>query len=249
MENFVVTDLSNINKQRVETEFMRNNQFLCEVSEQQSKKEVISSFTIQSVKYDLKDKVVVVEYNAPIVYDNNLIKLKFVDLQQNIWDKLFWRNKNKKKYKISLIQLNCGFKPLYQIAFDECKLMNLIMPKYDYTHNTICNIKCVFKFKEIEFSNVLNLKEEYPKMFSFSETKRSQYKKAIAITKAQNEMLEDAKKSVLKNSKRDDKESICEIIDDAIQENILIAQKELSIDEKSIKKAKYNKRKNKKVIV
>ena len=213
-------------------DYLFNNRFLCKITKDISVKEITPVYTIRSVKYDVLDKIIVTEIN--IILDN----INLVDsLLKNIWTTYFWKNTNKKKYNITITPLDGRGSELCKRYFIGCKLKNIILPKFDYTHNTITSIKCVFSYKwtKNDIYIIENNKNETIKR-----------KQAIAITKAQNEMLENAKNTVLSSNKCKNKAKICNLIDTAIQENVDSAKSELKTSEDEIKNTQYTKTKKKK---
>ena len=174
--------------------------------------------------------------------NNNISNNDFsmANLIENLQSRWFWKNYNKDTVKISLDYIDMYGFILYKCLFTNCKLTKIITSKLDYSHKTLSTIKCVFKYQDISFIvNVGSNKHNTPTL--------KQKEQALLILKAQNEMLEDAKQTVIKKNVNN-KELVCDAINVAINENIQVVKNDLNLDEKDIKKAKY-KKKNKKVIV
>ena len=217
--------------------FVHNNLFICKIKSQKNGKELVNIWDIQGVKYDFNDKVIVVEFRHNIWNNNNILS----ELCDNLYSFWFWKNFKKNKYEIVIDNVEpCGT-PIYQTTFNNCKLTKIITPKLDYTHKTLFTYKCVFKFSD--FNVKANIKTET----QIIKPTLKDRNKALLILKAQNEMLEDAKQTVIKKN-NGNKDDVCEVIDNAIKENIQRAKIELNSSEKEIKRAKY-KKKNKKPIV
>lgn len=217
--------------------FVHNNLFVCKIYSQKDNKELVNIWDIQSVKYDFNDKIIVVEFKHNL-RNNNILS----ELYKNLYSFWFWKNINKNKYKIEIDNVEqCGTS-IYKTIFNKCKLTKIITPKLDYTHKTVFIYKCVFKFSD--FNITTNFKSEVQTIKPTLKDRN----KALLILKAQNEMLEDAKQTVIKKN-NGDKDEVCEIIDNAIKENIQTAKIELNSNEKEIKSVKYKKKNKKKTIV
>ena len=216
--------------------YLKNNLFICEVKTEKENKEIVKNNDIDNVKYDINDNVIIVEFRHNISNIDFSIK-KLTDNLQSFW---FWKNFKKDKFKITLDYLDIYGCTIYKCLFTNCKLTKIITSKVDYSHKTLSTIKCVFKYKKVLFPlNSGIIKHNTPTL--------KQKEQALLIVKAQNEMLEDAKQTVIKRNVNN-KELVCDAINEAINENIQVVKNDLNLDEKDIKKAKY-KKKNKKVIV
>ena len=214
----------------MEKTYLANNLFVCSIKKQSNKKDILNECDIQNVKFDINDKVIVVEFRHNINSENFKLQ-ELVDNMYSIW---FWKNFKKEKYNITIDNLDKYGAVIFQNVFTNCKLTKIITSKLDYSHVTVSTIKCVFKYKKVEFPFSLPIEVKTPSL--------KQKEQAVLILKAQNEMLEEAKQTVIKKNKSN-KGIVCDAINNAINENVQTAKNELNMDEKDIKNAKYKKRK------